>query len=236
MKTGTLYLIPTPIDNRELKDILLKEDIEKVVKLKNFVVETPKNARRNLGSLEMETPMREINMMELSEHTKNNGLQELLKPLYAGEDIGLMSDAGSPSIADPGFRLVIEAQNSDILVVPFVGPSSIILALMGSGLNGQSFAFNGYIPKDVEELRKRIRLFESLALKLGQTQIYMDTPYRNQKLYEHTVSVCNPNTYLCIALNVGGEDGYIKTMSIADWRKNDIQLPKQPCLFLINRI
>lgn len=236
MKTGTLYLIPTPINDKQLKDILLPEYISKIVKLKNFIVETPKNARRNLGSLEMETPMQEISIMELSEHTKSNGIHELLKPLLEGDDVGLMSDAGLPSIADPGYRLVIEAQRYDILIAPFVGPSSIVLALMGSGLNGQSFAFNGYIPKDVTKLRKRIKFLEELAEKIGQTQIFMDTPYRNQKLYENIIEVCAPNTYLCIALNVDSQDGYIKTMSIADWKKNNISLPKQPCLFLINKI
>lgn len=235
MKTGKLYLIPTPINNQELKDIMLPEYIEKIIKLRTFVVETPKNARRNLGTLPMEVPMQQIVMSELSEHTRDNEMQALMKPLLEGEDVGLMSDAGVPSIADPGYRLVNIAQKYDIQIIPFVGPSSIILALMASGLNGQSFAFNGYLPKDTDELRKRIKFLESLSLKIGQTQIFMDTPYRNQKMFENIVDVCNPSTYMCIALNVGNDDGYVKTMKIGEWKKNNIDLPKQPCLFLINK-
>ena len=236
MKTGTLYLIPTPIDNNELKDILLPKDISIVSRLKHFVVETPKNARRNLGTLPMESVMQDIDMEELSEHTKDSQVKALLEPAMQGFDMGLMSDAGLPSIADPGYRVVIEAQKYDIKVVPLVGPSSIVLALMGSGLNGQNFAFNGYIPVDRDELKTKIRLLESLCYKIGQTQIFMDTPYRNQKLYECILEVCNPNTYLCVALNVGNEDGYIKTMKIFDWRKSRAVLPKAPCLFLINKV
>lgn len=235
MKTGTLYLIPTPIDSNELKDILLPKDIALVSNLKYFIVETPKNARKNLQSIPLIVPIQEIEIEELSEHTKNYQLKDLLKPLLEGFDMGLMSDAGLPSIADPGYRVVIEAQKYDIKVAPLVGPSSIVLALMGSGLNGQNFAFNGYIPIEKEELKMKIRLLEGLCYKIGQTQIFMDTPYRNQKLYEAILEVCNPNTYLCVALNVGEEDGYIKTMKIADWRKSRVVLPKAPCLFLINK-
>lgn len=236
MKTGTLYLIPTPIDDNDLKDILLPKDISTVSNLKHFIVETPKNARRNLTTLHLETPIQEIQMEELSEHTKDKDLQRLLEPAMQGFDMGLMSDAGLPSIADPGYRVVIEAQKLDINVVPLVGPSSIVLALMGSGLNGQNFAFNGYIPVDKEKLKAKIKLLESLCYKIGQTQIFMDTPYRNQKLYECILEICNPNTYLCIALNVGNKDGYIKTMKVSDWRRSRVILPKAPCLFLINKV
>ncbi len=234
MKTGTLYLIPTPINSKELKDILLPEDISMISKIKTFVVETPKNARRNLGTLPMDTKMQEIVMYELSEHTKDFEINALIKPLLNGEDVGLMSDAGVPSVADPGYRVVREAQRYDIKIVPLVGPSSILLALMASGLNGQNFAFNGYIPKDSEELKKKIKFLENLAIKINQTQIFMDTPYRNQKLFESVMQVCNPETYLCIAFNVGADDGYIKTMKVRDWAKCKIVLPKAPCLFLLN--
>lgn len=234
MKTGTLYLIPTPINDKDLKDILLPEYIDIISELKTFIVETPKNARRNLGTLPMKTKMQEIVMYELSEHTNDSELSQLIKPLLNGENVGVMSDAGVPSVADPGYRVVREAQKYDIKVVPFVGPSSILLSLMASGLNGQNFAFNGYLPKDTEELKKRIRFLENLSIKINQTQIFMDTPYRNQKLFENIMMVCDPNTSLCIALNVGNEDGYIKTLKIKEWRNCKIDLPKQPCLFLMN--
>jgi 16S rRNA (cytidine1402-2'-O)-methyltransferase len=235
MKTGTLYLIPTPINSQELSEILLPEYIKIVGKLKNFIVETPKNARRNLGSIPLEIPIQQINFVELSEHTKDRDIKELLRPLIDGEDAGLMSDAGLPSVADPGYRIVRVAQELGITVVPFVGPSSIFLALMASGLNGQNFAFNGYLPKDSIELKKEVKSLESLVLRTGQTQIFMDTPYRNQKLFESVIEVCSPSTYLCIAFNIGGEDGYIKTKNIFEWRRERIILPKSPCLFLINK-
>lgn len=236
MKTGTLYLIPTPINSKEMREVLLPENISKVSSLKYFIVETPKNARRNLGTLPMDIPMQEVVMEELNEHTRDNEIHELLKPLLRGEDVGLMSDAGIPSVADPGYRVVIQAQKLDITIVPFVGPSSIILALMASGLNGQSFAFNGYLPKDTVELRNKIRFLENITLKTRQTQIFMDAPYRNQKMFENIIDICSPDTYLCIALNVGNDDGYVKTMKVIDWKKCKIDLPKQPCLFLINQV
>lgn len=234
MKTGTLFLIPTPINEKELNDILLEDDKKITEQLKVFIVETPKIARKNLGSLHMSNPIQDIQMSELNEHTNDRELYGLLTPLLHGEDVGLMSDAGTPSIADPGFRIVREAQKYDINIVPFVGPSSILLALMASGLNGQNFAFNGYVPKETDLLKKKIKFLEGLSQKIGQTQIFMDTPYRNQKLFECVIEVCMPNTLLCVALNVGSEDGYIKTMSVKEWRKCNVHLPKAPCLFLLN--
>lgn len=234
MKTGTLYLIPTPINNKNLNEILLPEYVDIISRLKTFIVETPKNARRNLGSLPMNSKMQDIVMYELSEHTKDSEISQLLKPLLNGEDVGVMSDAGVPSVADPGYRVVREAQKYDIKVVPFTGPSSILLALMASGLNGQNFAFNGYLPKDSDELKKRIRFLENLSIKINQTQIFMDTPYRNQKLFESIITTCDGDTSLCVALNVGNDDGYIKTLKVKEWRGYKIELPKQPCLFLIN--
>lgn len=234
MQNGTLYLIPTPINERSLRDILLPEYQTIVEELDTFVVETPKTARRNLGSLNMKIPMQEILMLELSEHTKDYELKELVKPLLNGTNVGLISDAGIPSVADPGYRMVREAQKYDINIIPFVGPSSIFLALMASGLNGQNFAFNGYVPKNDEEIKKRIKFWESLTKRINQTQIFMDTPYRNQKLFEKLVETCMPETVLCVALNIGNKDGYIKTMTIREWRKCKVKLPKEPCLFLIN--
>lgn len=235
MKTGKLFLIPTPINNEDMKDILLQSDIERVINIKYFIVETPKNARHNLGTLPLNNKMQDIQFEELSEHTKEKDIKMLLQPLLEGNNTGLMSDAGLPSIADPGFRLVKAAQEADIEVIPLTGPSSIFLALMASGLNGQNFAFNGYLPKDITQLKNKIKFLENLAVKIDQTQIFMDTPYRNQKLYESIIEVCSPSTLLCIAFNIGNDNGYIKTKKIFQWRKEKIILGKSPCLFLLNK-
>jgi 16S rRNA (cytidine1402-2'-O)-methyltransferase len=235
MKTGKLFLIPTPINNQEMKDILLPSDIELIVDLKYFIVETPKNARHNLGTLPLKNKIQDIHFEELNEHTRERDISNLLQPLLDGFNTGLMSDAGVPSIADPGFRVVRAAQEAGIEVIPLTGPSSIFLALMASGLNGQNFAFNGYLPKDSLELKKKIKFLENLAVKIDQTQIFMDTPYRNQKLYESIIEVCGPNTSLCISFNIGSENGYIRTKRIFQWRKEKLLLGKSPCLFLLNK-
>ncbi|KKP63567.1 MAG: hypothetical protein UR61_C0067G0003 [candidate division WS6 bacterium GW2011_GWE1_34_7] len=160
MQKGTLYLIPTPITNAPMKDVLLPPYLDIVKTLEIFVVEKAKTARQHLSSVELSKKIQDIQMFELNEHTKVYEIEEMLKPLLEGKDMGLMSEAGVPSIADPGYRLVIVAQKNGIKVVPFTGPSSIFLALMASGLNGQNFAFNGYLPQENRDLRKAIRSVE----------------------------------------------------------------------------
>jgi len=236
MQKGILYLIPTPITDTSMKDILLSPYIEIVKGLDTFVVEKAKTARAHLASIGLNKKIQEIEMYELNEHTKVYEIEAMIKPLLEGKDIGLMSEAGVPSIADPGYRLVIIAQKNGIKVVPFTGPSSIFLALMASGLNGQNFAFNGYLPQENRDLRKAIRSVEVFAKGTGQTQIFMEAPYRNQKIFENILSVCEDDTYLCVAQNIMGEREFIKTDSIAKWKKNKIRLDDVPCLFLINKI
>lgn len=236
MQKGILYLIPTPITDVPMKDILLPPYLDIVKGLELFVVENAKTARAHLSSIELNKKIQEIEMYELSEHTKVYEIEAMIKPLIEGKNVGLMSEAGVPSIADPGYRLVIFAQKNDIKVVPFVGPSSIFLALMASGLSGQNFAFNGYLPQENRDLRKAIKSIEVFAKGTGQTQIFMEAPYRNQKIFENILSVCEDDTYLCVAQNIMGENEFIKTESIAKWRKNKIRLDDVPCLFLINKI
>jgi 16S rRNA (cytidine1402-2'-O)-methyltransferase len=170
----------------------------------------------------------------LNKNTKDSELESLLKPVFDGKDLGLISDAGAPSIADPGHRLVRVAQAKGVKCIPLVGPSSIFLALIASGLNGQSFTFYGYLPKERRLKRKKIKTLERIARNTKQTQIFMETPYKNQNMLEDILDVCENGTLLCIAQEVMGEDEYIVTKSIKEWKKEKKILKKKPCLFLIN--
>ena len=235
MKTGKLYLIPVPIsENLKLSETLLTKDLGIVENLENFVSETPKIARAFLKGISLKKQIQDINITELNKNTKDDQLEFLLKPIFDGKDLGLISDAGAPSIADPGYRLVRIAQKRGVQCIPLVGPSSIFLALMASGLNGQSFAFYGYLPKEKELKRKKIRTLEKNAQNTRQTQIFMETPYKNQNMLEDILDVCEDGTLLCIAQEVMGDDEYIVTKSIKEWKMEKKILEKKPCLFLIN--
>lgn len=235
MKTGKLYLIPVPISEKyKLSETLLNKDLEIVENLENFVSETPKIARAFLGDLSLKKEIQAIEISQLNKNTKDEELEFLLEPLFEGKDMGLISDAGAPSIADPGHRLVKVAQSKGVECIPLVGPSSVFLALMASGLNGQSFAFYGYLPKERGRKRKRIKTLERISQNTKQTQIFMETPYKNQNMLEDILDVCEEETLLCIAQEVMGENEYIVTKSIKEWKREKGILKKTPCLFLIN--
>ena len=235
MKRGKLYLIPTPIsENKSMHDILLNEYIDIIVNLEYFVSERAKTARTFLTDLPLKKKIQEIDITELNEHTKENEIRILLEPIIKGYDLGLLSEAGVPSVADPGFRLVSLAQKERINIIPFVGPSSILLALMASGLNGQSFSFYGYLPREKGLRRKKIKTLERIALNTNQTQLFMETPYRNQHMYEDILDVCENNTRLCIAMDIMGNEEYIVTKTVEEWKKEKIFSLKKPCIFLIN--
>jgi 16S rRNA (cytidine1402-2'-O)-methyltransferase len=235
MKIGKLYLIPVPISqNLKLSETLLAKNLGIVENLENFVSETPKIARAFLKDIDLNKSIRDIDISELNKNTKDSELESLLKPVFDGKDLGLISDAGAPSIADPGHRLVRVAQAKGVKCIPLVGPSSIFLALIASGLNGQSFAFYGYLPKERRLKRKKIKTLERIARNTKQTQIFMETPYKNQNMLEDILDVCENGTLLCIAQEVMGEDEYIVTKSIKEWKKEKKILKKKPCLFLIN--
>jgi len=235
MKTGRLYLIPVPISqNLKLSETLLTKDLKVVENLENFVSETPKTARTFLKDIHLNKPIQDINITELNKNTKDDQLESLLNPIFDGKDLGLISDAGAPSIADPGHRLVRVAQAKGVKCIPLVGPSSVFLALMASGLNGQSFAFYGYLPKEKGLKRKKIKTLERVARNTKQTQIFMETPYKNQNMLEDILDVCEDGTLLCIAQEVMGDSEYIVTKSIEEWEKERKILEKKPCLFLIN--
>ena len=230
--TGILYLIPTSLSNHILKEELSEKNLDIVRELKFFIVETPKVARKHLSNMGM--VLQGLDMRVLDEHTKSKDISFLLEPLILGNNLGLMSDAGSPAVADPGSIVVRECHRLGIKVVPLVGPSSILLSLMASGLNGQSFVFHGYLPKDPERRERRIKSIERESLRENQSQIFIEAPYRNRAIFEDIVEVCNPSTDLCIAVDITGENEYICTMSIAQWRESkSIKILDIPSIYIL---
>jgi 16S rRNA (cytidine1402-2'-O)-methyltransferase len=201
--------------------------------LDHFVADNPKTARAYLKQIGATKPLQELRIATLNEHTPDEDIAGLAAPLRAGHDLGMMSEAGCPGIADPGAKLVLYAHRHGIRVVPLVGPSSILLALMASGLNGQRFAFHGYLPVAEIEREKALRELEKQSRRLRQTQIFIETPYRNQKLLYSVLSACASATLLCIAaeLTLAGED--VRTMTVAQWKTHPPQLDRRPALFLL---
>lgn len=231
---GTLYLLPVTLGDDQLTRALPADVIGLAQRLDTFVVENEKTARRFLGLIKTIKPVRELEMLLLNEHTDDKALPALLGPLLAGKDVGLMSEAGCPGIADPGAKLAELAHRKGIRVVPLVGPSSILLGLMASGFNGQRFTFLGYLPSDKAERIKALKALEQTSQRLGETQIFIETPYRNQHMLEDILSHCQSQTRLCIASNVSLEQELIISRPIAEWRKSTLpDLHKQPTVFLL---
>ena len=233
MATGTLFLIPTTLGESTLAAIIPPEVQLRARALEYFVAENPKTARAHLKQIGTAKPLQELHIATLNEHTPEDAIAGLAAPLLAGHDLGVMSEAGCPGIADPGAKLVLYAHRHGIRVVPLVGPSSILLALMASGLNGQSFVFHGYLPVAEVERERTLRELEKQSRRLQQTQIFIETPYRNQKLVQSILGTCAANTLLCVAaeITLAGED--IRTMSVAAWKKHPPQLDRRPALFLL---
>ena len=234
MKLGTLYLIPVTLGDDNIAQVLPANVIAAAQKLETFVVESEKSARHFLSTIKTAKPVRELTLNLLNEHTDDKSIPDLLKPLLAGQDVGLMSDAGCPAIADPGAKLVALAHQKGIRVVPLVGPSSILLSLMASGLNGQSFAFLGYLPVDKAQRIARLKEIEKRAQTHNETQIFIETPYRNQHMLEAILSNCNANTRFCIASQVSLPDEFIVTKTISGWKQSALpDLNKKPTVFLL---
>lgn len=231
-KMGTLFLIPTSLSKKVLKDELKESDLDIVKKLSYFVVETPKLARYSLSGLGI--VLQELDMRILDEHSKRDSISYLLEPLVQGFDMGLMSDAGVPGIADPGALVVKECHRLGIKVVPLVGPSSITLALMASGLNGQNFVFNGYLPRDPQKRKVKIKRLERDSIRKNTTQIFIEAPYRNKSLFRDILEVCNPNTLLCMAVDITGDRESIQTRSIQEWKDiKNMDILDIPAIYLI---
>lgn len=230
---GTLYLIPTPLGETNLSDVLPLRVFEVIKSLEHFIVEDLRTARRFLSSLKLGIDINLLQLYTLNEHTQFADIELLLKPLLQGKDVGLLSDAGMPCIADPGEYVVSLAHKYKVKVVPLTGPSSILLALVASGLNAENFAFNGYLPAKTPELVKKIRLLEQRSLLEKQTQVFIETPYRNNRLLETVVETCKPRTMITVASDITGVSESIITKSAEEWKKEMPDLNKIPSIFLI---
>jgi len=236
MATGSLYLIPVPLGEGGDLNAVIPEQVRRLAAtLHTFVVEHPKTARQFLKQTGTAIPLQEIRMLTLDEHTRPEDLEALLQPLLAGEDVGLLSEAGCPAVADPGANLVRLAHSRNIRVIPLVGPSSILLSLMASGLNGQSFAFLGYLPAEKTERVKKIAEIELTSQRLDQTQIFIETPYRNNQLLQDLVQSCDAETELCVASDLTLASEQIMTKRIGEWKKNQPDCNKRPTVFLLYR-
>lgn len=230
---GKLYLIPTPLGEEFLPSDYSSQIKTLLPNLKFFIVEELKTARRFLKKIDPKFNIDEVTFYILNEHSQAVEYEEFLKPIERENNIGLLSEAGCPAVADPGSQIVKIAHSKNIDVIPLIGPSSITLALMASGLNGQNFAFLGYLPIKPIERKSKIQQIEKRSKLEKQTQIFIEAPYRNISIFNDIILNCNPETQLCVACNITQNDEYIKTKKIKDWKKNIPDINKKPCVFLI---
>lgn len=232
-KKGQLYLIPVTLGDAEINDVIPVNVIAILKELQYLFVENIRTARRFLVKANLKHRIDEIEFFELDKHNKNIDYNKFLKPVENGFDLGIMSEAGCPGVADPGSDLVKAAHIKGFNVIPLVGPNSILLALMASGKNGQNFAFNGYLPIKKGDRIKKIKELETLSRKSNQTQIFMEAPYRNMQLLDDVLTNCLPETKLCIAADITTNNEFIKTQSIKKWKSNIPELHKHPAVFII---
>ncbi|MFC5196022.1 SAM-dependent methyltransferase [Bizionia hallyeonensis] len=234
-KLGKLFLIPTTLGDTNPLDVLpitVKNTIEA---LDIFIVENEKTARRFIKSIAPEKSQPSLQLFLLNKFTEFTELPEFLNPCLKGKNVGLLSEAGCPAVADPGADVVKIAHQKNIQVVPLVGPSSIIMAVMGSGMNGQSFAFNGYLPIDKQERKAELQRLERVSFQQNQSQLFIETPYRNNAMLEDICKVLHPDTDVCIACDITLPTEFIKTQSVQAWKKNSADLHKRPALFIIHK-
>lgn len=233
---GTLYLIPVMLgDDTIASDVLPSSVIRAVSLIDDYVVENSKVARKFIKAMVPEKVQATLNLHELNKHTDEKEVLSFIQPLLEGKNMGLMSDAGCPGVADPGAVIVALAHQKGIKVVPLVGPSSILLSLMGSGMNGQSFTFNGYLPIDKSEKRAMLKNLEKWSFERNQSQLFIETPYRNNQLIEEMTQVLHPNTSLCVACDLTLPTEIMLTKPISFWKKHKIDLHKRPCIFIIHK-
>ncbi len=230
-----MFLFPTPIAQGDVEDCLPRRNVDCLNQCACFVVEELRTARRFLRKAGYNRSFDETEFFILNEHTKDEVVKEYLRPLRKGKNVGVMSEAGLPCVADPGARFVALCQREGFEVVPFVGPCSLMMALMSSGFNGQSFAFVGYLPVEKSARMKKIRNLESMAYRFAQTQIFIEAPYRNNHLFASLLEVCKAETLLCVAADIGEESMEIRTKTISSWRKEGIDLNKRNTVFLISK-
>ena len=229
-----LYLLPVTLGDTPLSSVLPAYNKEIILQIKHFIVEDVRSARRFLKKVDKDIDIDALTFYPLNKHTSPEAISGYLKPLQAGSSMGVISEAGCPAVADPGADVVAIAQKKNLKVVPLVGPSSIILSVMASGFNGQSFAFNGYLPIEAGERAKKIKTLEQRIYNEHQTQLFIETPYRNNKMVDELLHQCRPQTKLCIAANITCEGEYIHTHTVAEWKKSNVpDLSKIPCIFLL---
>lgn len=230
---GKLYLVPSPLGDNSPEEVIPGPVLEILGHIGTFVVEEARTARRYLSKAGLKGHIDGLEFHELNEHTSREEIEGYLSLFDGGNDVALISEAGLPAVADPGAQLVALAHRHGISVIPLVGPSSLMLALMSSGLNGQSFAFCGYLPAKRDERRLKLKSIEKISAASGQTQIFIETPYRNDSMMEDILSVCRPETRLCIAADITLPDAFIRTASIGEWKKSGVTIGKRPCVFII---
>ena len=232
---GKLYLIPTTLGDNEPLEVL-PMSVKKIIELTDtYIVENEKTARRFIKRISSSKAQASLEMFHLNKFTNSSILPEFLEPCLKGVNVGLLSEAGCPGVADPGADIVKLAHEKDIKVVPLVGPSSILMAMMSSGMNGQSFSFNGYLPIDKGERKSEIKRLERLSFDYNQSQIFIETPYRNNKMLEDLYHILGKNTNICVACDITLPTEYIKTFTAQEWSKKKVDLHKRPTIFIIHK-
>lgn len=230
---GTLYLIPTTLGESTYDQVIPSFNNTILQEIDVFIVENIKTARRFIKKTAPDKVIDDLVFYEINKRTNLDMLPTFLKPIDEGKNIGVISDAGCPGVADPGADVVALAHQKNIKVMPLVGPSSILLSLMASGFNGQSFCFNGYLPKEQKDRVRKLKDLEKMAIAQKQTQLFIETPYRNQHVLTDLLANCNPNTKLCVAVDITMASEQIATKTIAEWKNTTIDLNKRPCIFLL---
>ncbi|WP_256012685.1 SAM-dependent methyltransferase [Desertivirga xinjiangensis] len=233
MPKGSLFLIPVPLAESSADKVLTVYQQDLINNISTYIVENEKTARYWLKQMHLKIPQSELLLHTYGKHSEKTDISTYFTELEAGQDVGLMSEAGCPAVADPGSEIVSEAHRRGIKVVPMVGPSSILLALMASGFSGQSFTFHGYLPIDKVQRSKRIKELENLAERHNQTQIFIETPFRNNQILEELLRSCSSKTQLCVAVNITAEDEQIISKPVEQWRKLKVDFHKKPAIFLI---
>ena len=232
MAAGKIFMIPVTLGDDDYRKVIPEKVLSIIRSLRLFVVEDLRSARRYLRLIDKDFPINETIFLELNEHTAESEIGHFLDPVLKGSDLGIMSESGLPGIADPGAMLVLLAHRKKIRVIPLAGPSSILMALISSGLNGQNFTFNGYLPVKPDERVSKLRELEKKSQK-GFSQIFMETPYRNQRMLEALLATCSNDTRLCIAVNITLPDELIRTMTISEWKKNIPQINDMMAVFIL---
>jgi len=232
---GKLYLIPVPLGENDPTEVLPQTIKRTIEFIDDYIVENEKTARRFIKAIDPEKVQATLRLSSLNKHTEISEHKQMIQPCLEGKNVGLMSEAGCPGVADPGAVIVKLAHEKGIQVVPLVGPSSILLAVMGSGMNGQSFAFNGYLPIDKAEKKSALKNFETLSQNKNQSQLFIETPYRNNKLLEDLLQTLQPNTHLCIAADLTLPTEFLKTLRVQDWKKVKVDLHNRPAIFIVHK-